>query len=97
MIRVVANKRLELSKEEFEYLQKLQTEFGEDIFQDLFQVNSDARIVSVTPAINKPVAMVILFFLLNLMLNQRLRNFEETFSKLDNIIERVKKLEDKNE
>ena len=95
MIRAIANKRVDLSKEEFEYYQKLQAEFGEDSFRDLFQVNSEGKIVSVTPAFNQPIAMVIIFFLLNLMLNQRLRKFEETFSQLETLSDRIKKLEDK--
>lgn len=98
MIIAFANKKLEVNEEEKEYLLSLQNTFGEDTFVGLFQTNSDGVITSITPSPAKPTQVIVLFFLLNLMLNQRLRKIDN--SRIEKLEERLaqleKKMEDKN-
>jgi hypothetical protein len=91
MIIAFANKKLEVNAEEKEYLSSLQSTFGEDTFVGLFQTNSDGVITTITPSPAKPTQVIVLFFLLNLMLNQRLRKLDH--SRIDRLEERIAQLE----
>lgn len=98
MIIAFANKKLEVNEEEKKYLLSLQDTFGEDTFIGLFQTNENGSITTITPSPSKPTQMIILFFLLNLMLNQRLRRIDNSrIEKLeDRLIKLEKMLEEKN-
>lgn len=93
MIRAVASKKLALTDEEYEYYKQLRSAFGDDEFRGLFYTDDNGNITSIAPPASKPTAMVILFFLLNVMLNQRLRGIDKVVKKIDNLERRIKRLE----
>jgi hypothetical protein len=95
MIKAIANKKIDLSKEEFEYYKKLKETFGEDSFRGLFNTDNKGKITSITPSPSQPIAMVLIFFILNVMMNQRLRAFEQTMSKVSELEKKVEKLQKK--
>lgn len=95
MIRAIANQKLNLSKQEYEYYLELEKAFGQDEIIGLFKTDDDGQITSVTPSPSKPTAMVLIFFFLNVMHNQRLRGLEVWIEKLKDIEERVSTLEQK--
>lgn len=91
MIRVVDYKALDMNDEEFEYYKKIVQEFtygehlGEEQFHDIFDVDEDGCIKFIRPNLKKSVGWAVLFFLQNLMINQRLRRMEKK------LLERLKK------
>jgi hypothetical protein len=93
MIIAFANKKLDVNKEEKEYLLSLQDTFGEDTFVGLFQTDKEGLISTITPSPAKPTQVIVLFFLLNLMLNQRLRKVDS--SRIEKLEARIKQLEDR--
>ena len=108
MIRAVGNKRLELSDSEFRYYSSLKEEFGDSEFIGLFTTDKNGIITSVSPPVNKTVSMGIVFFILNVMMNQRVRaldvkinktmefeNKVDNFIAENNIVERLEVLEEK--
>jgi hypothetical protein len=109
LIRAVGNKRLDLSDSEYKYYCTLKEQFGESDFVGLFETDKNGIITSVNPPMNKNISFGVLFFLLNIMMNQRVRvldgkinkvtDFEikvDNFLKVHNIIERLEQLEKQN-
>jgi hypothetical protein len=108
VIRAVANKRLELSDSEYVYYNKLKEKFGEREFVDLFLTNKNGIITSISPPLDKQISFGVMFFILNIMMNQRLRSLEAGIKKVidlenkidiliaeTNIVERIERLEEK--
>jgi hypothetical protein len=93
MIRAIANKKLDLTQEEYTYYLELEKAFGKEAFIGLFKTNKKGIIISVIPSNTNPTAMVLIFFFLNVMLNQRLRNIDEGLAKLSTLEQRISKLE----
>ena len=81
-LHVVDYKQVDMMDEEFEYYEKLIQEFtsgaylGKDQFRDVFEVDGDGCITFIHPPIKKQIAWAVLFFIQNLMINQRLRRIE---------------------
>ena len=92
MIIAFANKKLEVSEAEKNYLLELKDTFGESTFVGLFETDSEGFITSVSPPAAKPIKMIVLFYFLNLMLNQRLRKLDN--SRLESLENRILKLEE---
>lgn len=108
MIRAVGNKRLELSDNEFDYYSSLKEQFGDSEFVGLFKTDRNGIIISVSPPVDKTVSMGIVFFVLNVMMNQRIRALDGKINKAmefenkvdnfileNNIVERLEVLEAK--
>jgi hypothetical protein len=82
-LRVIDYKQVEMEDEEYEYYQKLVNSFnygtysGKEQFHDVFDVDGDGCIAYINPPIGKQIAWAVLFFLQNLMINQRLRRIEK--------------------
>lgn len=108
MIRAVGNKRLNLSDSEYDYYKKLQDEFGQQKFLKLFDTDKNGFIISVTPPTDAVTPIGVIFFILNVMMNQRVRILDEKINKamdfekkvanaddLANIVERIDALEKK--
>ena len=108
MIRAVANKRLELSDDEYSYFLSLKETFGESELKGVFSTDKNGIITSVSPPIDKQISLGMLFFLLNVMMNQKLRQFGSGLIDLKknqqkvadinsavNIVERLEELEKK--
>jgi hypothetical protein len=96
VIRAIANKKLDLSKEEYDYYLELEKSFGPDAFIGLFKTDNLGRIISVTPSVASPTATVLIFFFLNVMLNQRLRSIDNGLASIANLEKRVTQLEETN-
>ena len=78
MIRAVDSKPLDLTDEEFSYYLLIVKEFGTNVFQETFETDeSNGFITLVKPPMNSKLPMGVVFFLFNVMLNQRIRQFEE--------------------
>lgn len=106
MIRAVGNKRLSLSDNEFAYYCSLKDKFGEAGFVGLFYTDKNGIITSVSPPLNNTVNVGVVYFVLNIMMNQRVRLLDEKINKVmkfeekvaaeysvDNILERLSELE----
>ncbi len=88
MIRIIANKKLDLNDDEFDYYQALEITFGKNCLSGLFKADKNGKILAITPDIKQPTMMALLFFLLNVTMNQKLR-------VIDLGVERIEKLENK--
>jgi len=88
--RVIDYKSVDMEPEEFEYYQQLVQEFtrgpysGKDQFHDIFDVDGDGCITIIRPPLKKEVAWGVIFFLQNLMINQRLRRMERKIMEILN-------------
>jgi len=69
--------------------------FGEDSFRGLFQTDLAGNIAGISPPLDKPTPQPILFFLLNVSFNQRMRQVERFVQKVADLEERIKTLEQK--
>jgi ABC-type molybdate transport system permease subunit len=95
MIKAIANKKIDLTQEEYDYYLELEATFGKEAFIGLFKTNKYGTVVSVTPSSAIPTAIILIFFFLNIMLNQRLRSIDEGLSTLASIEKRISKIEEK--
>jgi len=93
MIKAIANQKLDLNKEEYKYYLELERNFGKEAFVGLFRTNEKGQITSVMPPQSGPTAMILIFFLLNVMFNQRLRRFDSWMTRMESLEDRVVKLE----
>lgn len=88
MIRVIDYKPLELTDEEFEYYSQITAEFGMDVFKDSFEVDDKDNspyygfITLVKPTMKKQLPLGAIFFLFNVQMNQRIREFEKMIEEL---------------
>jgi len=94
-LRSISNTRISLSREEFEYYESLKKLFGEDSFRGLFQTDLSGHITGISPPSEKATPNPVLFFLLNVSFNQRMRQLEKFFERVDSLDERIKALESK--
>lgn len=92
MIRAIANKKVDLNQSEYEYYLQLEKAFGADAFIGLFSSDDYGQITSVMPATQTPTAMILIFFFLNVMFNQRLRKLDPLFERLEQLENKVDKL-----
>lgn len=80
--QIIDHKSIDMMDEEYAYYKKLVVEFtvgmvnGKDQFHDLFDVDDDGCITFIHPPIRKETAWGVLFFVQNLMINQRIRRME---------------------
>lgn len=93
MIREIAGRKIDLTNEEFGYYQQLEKDFGKEQFRGLFETDEAGRIILVAPRTSHPTSMILIFYFMNVMLNQRLRAIDYKLSSLNELSERVKKLE----
>ena len=94
MIRAIDNKPLELSNEEFVYYNQIIEAFGVNIFQNTFEVEENESsesygfITLVKPAMDKNLPLGVVYFLMNCMLNQRIRDFEKLMESVKNSLKK---------
>jgi hypothetical protein len=92
MIRAVANKPLDLVDDEFAYYMQITEAYGANVFQDTFETDEEASslqhgwITMVTPPFNKNLPMGVIFFLFNVMLNQRARKVDQMITKFESMM-----------
>ena len=94
MIRAVGNKALDITEDEYKYILELQDVFGDNIFNGLFASNDDGIIGAITPDLDKPVPMAVVFFILNVMMNQRLRDIDSFSDRISGLGDRIKNIEE---
>lgn len=81
-MRVVDYKQVDMTDEEYEEYKRLLDAFtygtysGKDQFRDMFEVDNDGCITLVKTPVGRQIGWGIIFFLQNLMINQRLRRVE---------------------
>lgn len=81
-LKIVDYKEVDMTEEEYSYYQQIVESFsngqysGKEQFRDTFEVDNDGCIIFIKPPLKKQVAWAVLFFIQNLMINQRLRRME---------------------
>lgn len=84
MIRAIDNKPVDLSDDEFEYYLQIIKEFGTNVLQETFETEECSGFITlVKPPMNAKLPLGIVFFLFNVMLNQRVRRFDEMMSNVE--------------
>jgi len=79
VIRVVDNKKLDMTDDEWQLYQKIVKSYtnnlnrGEDLFMDLFETNHNGIIVFLKPPSKRQTSFEIVLFLVNLMAQQNMR------------------------
>lgn len=87
MIRAIDSKRVDLSDNEYEYYMQLVETFGKDDFRGLFTSDKNGQITSITPPLKKEISLGVMFFILNVMMNQRLRALASVVQKNKNNVD----------
>lgn len=83
MLRIIANKRLDLTEDEFKEYQELCLRYddfpkmrGEDLFLELFETNEEGLIIFLKPP-KRATSFEVIFFLHGIMQHQHLRQIHE--------------------
>lgn len=87
MLRIVANKRVEMTDDEFQLYQRICNSYpqGKDLFRDLFETDDEGMIVFLVPP-TKEFSMEVVLFLQNLMVHQHMRKvYRDHESALDEL------------
>ena len=95
MIKVIANKKIDISKDEYRYYLELKRAFGSEPFIGLFKTDENGKITTIDMSPDKPIAIVLVFFLLNVRFNQALRVVENKLDKISELEVKISKLEEK--
>lgn len=86
-LRIIANKRVEMTDDEFQFYQKIANSYpqGKDLFRDLFETDDEGMIVFLVPP-TKEFSMEVVLFLQNLMVHQHMRKiYRDHESALDDV------------
>jgi len=79
MIKGIGSRRVEITDDEFEYYKELVKRYDDDTrsgsvhFNNLFETDDNGIITMIKP--EKEIPWLVLFFIQNLMINQRIREF----------------------
>lgn len=80
-MKVIDYQNVDMTEEEFAYYKELVNQCttnnfkGQEYFRDLFKTDEDGFIILITP--NKSVPWAVLFFVQQVMINQRLRFIDQ--------------------
>jgi|SRR5579885_738923 hypothetical protein len=92
-IRVVDNKKVEMTEDEWSMYQKIvrsyttPTNKGEDLFIDLFETNDEGTILFLKPPSKRQTSFEVFLFLMSLMQHQHLRLM---YKRVDEAIAQLK-------
>lgn len=89
MIKAIANKRIDLSPEEFSYYKLLSDKYGLDYFKSLFETDHNGIVTSISPPLDGQTPMAIIFYMLNVMFTQRMRLLDAKLAKLEAMEKKV--------
>jgi len=99
-IRVVDNKKLEMTEDEWNMYQKICKSYttlsnkGEDYFIDLFETNEKGIIIFLKPPSKRQTSLEVFLFLMSLMQHQHLRLISDQAQELfTEIKEKIKQLD----
>jgi len=95
MIKIIANRKVELSNSEWEYYLQIEENFGKNSLMGMFETNKEGHILLVRPPVSKPTSMILIFFLLNVQLNQKLRRLTDGIISMKLLEARVASIEKK--
>jgi len=95
-IRNITNTKIALTKEEYNYYETLSKVFGQEAFVGLFQTNASGYISNISPNLDKVTPIPIIFFLLNVSFNQRMRKLDGFITRVEGMEKKIKILEEKN-
>ncbi len=93
-IRVVNNRKLEMTDDEWDMYQKIVQSYtdvtgkGEDLFMDLFEANDDGIIIFLKPPSKRRTSLEVFLFLMALMQHQHLRLMH---NQIDEVVAEIKK------
>jgi len=93
-IRVIDNKRLDMTDDEFAMYQKIVQSYtditgkGEDLFMDLFEANTDGIIIFLKPPSKRRTSLEVFLFLMAVMQHQHLRLMHQ---QVDEAVAELKK------
>lgn len=88
MIRVVDNKKLDMTDDEFALYNKIvqsyttTTNKGEDMFIDLFETDKSGFITFLKPPSKRQTSLEVFLFLVSIMTHQQLRFIQTEFNDL---------------
>jgi hypothetical protein len=94
MIRVVDNKKVEMTDDEYEMYNKIVKSYtditgkGEDLFIDLFESNDDGVIIFLKPPSKRRTSLEVFLFLMAVMQHQHLRLMHQ---QIDEAVAELKK------
>jgi hypothetical protein len=94
MIRVVDNKKLDMTEDEWMLYQKIVHSYttlsnkGEDYFIDLFETNEEGIIIFLKPPSRRQTSLEVFLFLMSLMQHQHLRLMHQ---QIDEVVTELKK------
>lgn len=92
-LRIVCNKRIDMTDDEWAMYQKIvksyttDTNKGEDLFIDLFETDGRGCIVFLRPPTTRRTTLEVFLFLMSLMQHQHLRLMQE---QVDDLCKQVK-------
>lgn len=100
MIKIIDNKRIEMTNDEWNLYEKIHTSYdnppsmrGKDLFQGLFETDEEGMIIYLKPPHSKMSSMEVFLFLMSLMQHQHLRR---SYKLIDQkLAEMNKKIDDK--
>lgn len=96
MIKAVGNKRLNLTKEEFENYEELTKIVDKQEFVGLFDTDKNGNIVSICIDPKNNISMATIMFINQVMMNQRFKLYYDEIiknsKKIDAIYENIAKL-----
>lgn len=83
MIRIIDNKPLDLSNEEYDYYLSMVKTYGQNCLKDTFDSDPKTGFITlVKPPLTYTIRLGIIFFLFNVSLNQRIRDLENLTQEL---------------
>lgn len=101
-IRVVDNKRLDMTDDEWAMYQKIVKSYtsltnkGEDLFQDLFETNDSGIIIFLKPPSKRQTSFEVFLFLMALFQHQHLRLMYKSIDDMrDQFNAKMKELDEK--
>ena len=89
MIRAVGNKRLDLNDTEYRYYLQIREAVGERDFVGLFETDKNGLITGIMPQVGQRINIMVIYFILNVMVNQRVRILEGSIKKVENFIDQI--------
>lgn len=95
MLRIVDNKRLDMTNDEFDLYQKICNSYpkGKELFRGLFESDGEGVIIYLVPP-QKQFSMEVVIFLQNLMVQQNLRRiYHEWQAAVDELKELKRSIE----
>jgi hypothetical protein len=101
-IRIVDNKRLEMTNDEWNLYQKIVKSYtsltnnGEDLFQDLFETDEGGIIIFLKPPSKKQTSFEVFLFLMSLFQHQHLRLMHDQVADICNQMkDKMRELDEK--